>query len=527
MNSVKWALPGGKQDFETLIINIRETTNTLCDITNYQVLEELMSAVVFSKARSLQEAFEIGEATADAKSLLQMVADMRAKVIEIDLIISKSAYYFEPERLYPRQGSRKQLNEWRSATNEQYDRFDRWQEHVSKEFGEQTVAKWLSSNGVDVQQQYKHGHEVAQYERSLILRRWVEDTTIFWGGRSGLSSERLSEIREGHRQCIAAVASQLHHIHRTQWTSGLEPKWIRTLDCAGYFYEELATEKYDRFSYAFLLPSHLQTAESVTCLTFTDCLLKLQKPPTLDIQKKLATALARTVFGVQLAGLLHKSFNPDNIIFFARNGDVEEATILAFLSEPYVVGFELARPDHRPDFSLVPAEVNLYTHPAYSVKRHFMPSFDVHSLGLILLSIGLWRPLESLWGEFIAYCDQQRKSRPETKVFLPGRATPGDLRKYSSNFEDDMFEHSLERFRNLDYQGWCLKAKEYSHPNEFERVKERYVKFLLTKIDSLSTLCSAEWADAVRWCIKTAQEKEYSVKALFERVVQVFDEPDP
>jgi len=52
IDSAKWVLPGGNNKFKTLIINIRETTNTVCDIKNHHVLEESMSAVVFHKARS-------------------------------------------------------------------------------------------------------------------------------------------------------------------------------------------------------------------------------------------------------------------------------------------------------------------------------------------------------------------------------------------------------------------------------------------------------------------------------------------
>ena len=120
------------------------------------------------------------------------------------------------------------------------------------------------------------------------------------------------------------------------------------------------------------------------------------------------------MFGIHLAGLLHKSFNPDNVIFLGRRNDVDGMNILSLLGEPYVVGFELARPHCRPDYSVLPVETDIYAFPGYNVMTHFTVFFDLHSLGVVLLSIGLWRTLESFWEDYLAYCDERQKSRPQS-----------------------------------------------------------------------------------------------------------------
>lgn len=76
---------------------------------------------------------------------------------------------------------------------------------------------------------------------------------------------------------------------------------------------------------------------------------------------------------------------------------------------------------------------------------------------------------------------------------------------------------------SLSYQDLFSTAKENGYKDNFAPLKWSFVEFLQTKIDSLSTSCGTEWADAVRWCTKTAWKKEYSEKRFLEQVVHVFD----
>ncbi|KAI9761608.1 MAG: hypothetical protein M1840_001748 [Geoglossum simile] len=79
----------------------------------------------------------------------------------------------------------------------------------------------------------------------------------------------------------------------------------------------------------------------------------------------------------------------------------------------YVVGLDLSRPDHPSELSETLSistsgyrsrleNIELYSHPESLLKtpsgKHvrFRPEFDIYSLGLVLLEVGLWRTLDSL-----------------------------------------------------------------------------------------------------------------------------------
>lgn len=63
--------------------------------------------------------------------------------------------------------------------------------------------------------------------------------------------------------------------------------------------------------------------------------------------------------------------------------------IQGLISKPYVIGFGLARPLCKPSFSVVPVETDIYTHPVYDITKHFIVTFNIYSLGLVLLLIRL------------------------------------------------------------------------------------------------------------------------------------------
>jgi hypothetical protein len=94
---------------------------------------------------------------------------------------------------------------------------------------------------------------------------------------------------------------------------------------------------------------------------------------------------------------LHKGINSRNIIF----ADPQD------LSEPCVSGFELARPDTDQDktqpgrYQVVDPRDDVYCHPLYQSagpKQPFQKTFDIYSLGLVLLEIAFWKPVESIMG---------------------------------------------------------------------------------------------------------------------------------
>ena len=111
----------------------------------------------------------------------------------------------------------------------------------------------------------------------------------------------------------------------------------------------------------------------------------------------LAHRISTCVLYLHAVNWLHKGLRSDNILFVSNQKPIA-------LSEPYLTGFEYARPD-RDGETTTGGEVDncwqLYVHPDYqgsSAKGTYKKTFDVYSLGIILLEISYWKPIESIVG---------------------------------------------------------------------------------------------------------------------------------
>lgn len=68
------------------------------------------------------------------------------------------------------------------------------------------------------------------------------------------------------------------------------------------------------------------------------------------------------------------------------------------MSSTFLTGYELARPSGLYEVTVGPSghALNLYVHPVYrSGNVRYCRIFDIYSLGVILLEIGLWRRVGS------------------------------------------------------------------------------------------------------------------------------------
>lgn len=100
---------------------------------------------------------------------------------------------------------------------------------------------------------------------------------------------------------------------------------------------------------------------------------------------------------VQDTGILQPSHN-----MTSRDGRCTGAVHSLSLKVPYMVGFNHSRPDQDSAFTLGPSTDHrriIYQHPEYTLQAQrlrFRPAYDYFSLGLLLLEIGLWKPLSDL-----------------------------------------------------------------------------------------------------------------------------------
>ncbi|KIW64871.1 hypothetical protein PV04_07175 [Phialophora macrospora] len=199
--------------------------------------------------------------------------------------------------------------------------------------------------------------------------------------------------------------------------SSEKPERFRAHRCLGYVkivtkddprlvgYADRFGMVFDKPSSAFPGPSKMVTLRA---------LLEDPFKPSFSARTTLSAVLARCVLGFHDVNWLHKGLRSDNILFYIpadSHPNEWQRYQRAVLAEPYVSGFELSRPDSAVGMSEGPeanAARDLYRHPRAQSANWFprldsdsavyRKSYDLYSLGLVLLEIALWRPLENLLG---------------------------------------------------------------------------------------------------------------------------------
>jgi hypothetical protein len=236
------------------------------------------------------------------------------------------------------------------------------------------------------------GHEYRKFRGEMIvLIEW-----IYFGSRS-------EKVQEKQRLAIIELRCENFAIDP-------KPTGLRTLKCLGFV--EKGDENDLRVGYGFMyeLPaSAVGKGElPVTLQSLLDSGLKApQNRPPLAGRFRLAYALASFFVDFYAVGCLHKSFNSKNILF--SNGPPSPFESLDAWSEPHVVGLHRCRPDTSswdtegpPDKDSMQLHMELYQHPEYRQQGRFRLEYDYYSLGVVLLELGLWYPLQA-WSEKSEY----------------------------------------------------------------------------------------------------------------------------
>tara|TARA_R110002060_G_scaffold2190_3_gene3872 strand:- start:792 stop:2429 length:1638 start_codon:yes stop_codon:yes gene_type:complete len=145
----------------------------------------------------------------------------------------------------------------------------------------------------------------------------------------------------------------------------------------------------------------------------------------------VAQTLARAVMYLHLADWLHKAIRSDNVLFFAEGLDSLGSSL------PYLVGFEYSRPDAHGEQTenIVDEEDHKYhRHPrAHAVPiadlqqplggaGRYSKVYDIYSLGVILMEVGLFRSAKDIVEESIG--SRADPTRDEIRDVLVRRAIP-------------------------------------------------------------------------------------------------------
>ncbi|KAJ9649526.1 hypothetical protein H2199_000302 [Coniosporium tulheliwenetii] len=231
----------------------------------------------------------------------------------------------------------------------------------------------------------------ATYQDPATKRKqqvWIEwksyDPQSFHGG----PDERI--LRR-----IKALAALL------KWNSHTDR--FRALHCLGYFVDRDDDNDDDRCRFGLVF----ENPEGVFPQTRPRSLLELLKDQTLKMPSltdriALARATAECIERLHAVNWLHKGLRSHTILFFAdSSGEID-------FSKPYVSGFDYSRPVQSEDMTERPPE-----NPAHDLYRHwrvhglsardmggsgYKKSYDIYSLGIILLEIVHWKPIDEILG---------------------------------------------------------------------------------------------------------------------------------
>ncbi|KAK4188635.1 hypothetical protein QBC35DRAFT_190630 [Podospora australis] len=185
--------------------------------------------------------------------------------------------------------------------------------------------------------------------------------------------------------------------------------WTGLPRLLGYF-EDM---DHSRFGLVYQFPrtfnpvtfEHLTQNPLYNLCTLADLLARPDFEPKLEAKFRLAANLANTVFDMHARGITHGSIGDGNVSFCNAVGTDPEVSGITQgevdIRRPLISSFDLFSDPQSPD---EPRTFSLYKHPLDPRNSAQSPltgnadskTFDLYSLAMILLSIGLWTNLENL-----------------------------------------------------------------------------------------------------------------------------------
>jgi serine/threonine protein kinase len=185
-----------------------------------------------------------------------------------------------------------------------------------------------------------------------------------------------------------AVYSLAKVLHRS------DPDQTQILKCDGYFHDE----KTFRFGLIYEIPPnlscHCDANGAKRVLSLSDLFTQIPRF-SMSHRFRFACDVAKAVLYVHLAGWVHKSIRPNNVIILEDPSLDRVRQFPYSLPRPFLAGFEYARSLKTASNRSSDAEwqLNIYRHP----RRQFLErnsmynmSHDVYSLGVVLLELCLW-----------------------------------------------------------------------------------------------------------------------------------------
>jgi serine/threonine protein kinase len=244
----------------------------------------------------------------------------------------------------------------------------------------------------------------------------------------------LRDVRKELLQRVQGLASVLHMKPK--------PPGFSTLHCVGFYH----AKEINSFGLVSEYPPSTSQLKTLQQLFAELPAQNTAAQPSLGDIFKLSRVLANSILQFHKVSWLHKNISSFNICFACNSTDARAIDI----TTPYLIGFNYSRPNSTDAFTHGPnedPEQKDYSHPAYlRDELRFRHVYDYYSLGLVLLEIGLWRPLRTLTAAMINTKDQ----------------SPEALRKFLL----DRYVPRLTSTRGSIYKGVVEKCLDSKFPDE-------------------------------------------------------------
>ena len=171
---------------------------------------------------------------------------------------------------------------------------------------------------------------------------------------------------------------------------------VPILRCYGYYHEPSR----NRFGIVYQLPPKARNKKPINFSTVLEKTKARTAQPSLTQRYMLATALVSHVLSFHRGGWLYKGISANNIICFPD----AFASIAESLSSPYFIGFNHSRVNNDNAYSSLSGAEMEYQHPIYRKIANknpnpivrFRQEFDYYSVGMVLMEIALWSPLNTI-----------------------------------------------------------------------------------------------------------------------------------
>jgi hypothetical protein len=153
-----------------------------------------------------------------------------------------------------------------------------------------------------------------------------------------------------------------------------------------------------KFRFGFVFSKPLDVNPSTVPVSLLE-LVKKSPKPSLTERVALAKIIANCIRYLHSVNWLHKGLRSQNIIFFPRS-----QTNKVDYTKPYLSGFDYARPEWREEMTEAPPanpEYDIYKHPRIhhaADREGYRKSFDIYSLGIILMEIAEWKTIDVIVG---------------------------------------------------------------------------------------------------------------------------------